>query len=279
MLNLHNVRLRSFSNLLRLLSELRDLTVIRCTAVTWTDKALLTHLPAKPARHKLQFAYMSECTHDWCAVWIMFGLRWQGEAVLDQEDWENLLPLVRSMESAVDRKCTSRMVCLKRSPEKRLHAGAVLFLHAVSRVLILILPEIYWNGTLDGIVHASPAVLYILSDAAGHKTLTNVWKVLVDYSNGSIRFEEGLLNCDWVIFDLHKSKLAGLEQVIFGFKTRDQMLQFDELVTKKTVHLPGKLTRVLRRDGRFQGEWLCASPNSDDLRGASILAAGIRTHN
>ena len=79
---------------------------------------------------------------------------------------------------------------------------------------------------------------------------------------------------DWTSFNEHLRGLAGVDRVVFGFRSREGLLHFiEDVVTPymTEVHMGKNLTYAVRDDWRGYGKhnekWAYASPNSREVQG------------
>lgn len=92
-LNLRDVHFRSFSDLVHLASELRNMMTMACIGVTWPDGASVPlKLPRSNSRKlMLRHIQMARCTTNLCAFWLVIGLRWPEDPRFSQNDFEHLM--------------------------------------------------------------------------------------------------------------------------------------------------------------------------------------------
>lgn len=109
---LTDIHFRAFNDLIHIVGEMRDLTHLACTRVTWDQPPTLMLPLRRLLLTSLFDVEMSECTHNWAALWLAAGYKrkfkmWRNNLTarlpisFDPQELDCICAMGRSMEASL----------------------------------------------------------------------------------------------------------------------------------------------------------------------------------
>ena len=239
---LKKITFRRFNDLVALVEELRQLNKLYCEELTWPEDTATPKLAQRRAHALFNDASMTDCTSNWRAMWFMAGFSALEDPWWPESDWDAFLPLLRSLESGLPAKCTSRKL---RIMDRGAYCSFVRSCQPSAHDAYAVSPSAQYSGMIDGTSRQLACVTSICSTSEGARH-RRIECLTVDFVHGlepdpCIDIDDAA-NYDWQAFGESVVRMDALRKIVFGFRSKEDFATCVEVIVQR---LP---PQVLERD-------------------------------